>query len=185
MPIEQLAPITIAEAVSQCDADRGINFVTHSMGGILVRYYLKDNALPNLKNTVMLAPPNAGSEIVDALGGWHIFRWINGPAGTQLGTAKGNLPSSLGAVTYSVGVIAGSYSYNPLLSQIIPGADDGKVAVSKTRVAGMSDHIVLPVSHPFIMNNSEVIKQTLYFLDNGRFMDSQKFPHLSVDAKQF
>ena len=146
-----------------------IHFVTHSMGGLLVRQYLATRSLPRLGRVVMLGPPNQGSEIVDALGGLRLFRWINGPAGAQLGTRPDSLPNRLGPVDFELGVIAGDRSINWINSRILPGPDDGKVSVERTRVAGMKDHRVMQVTHPFLMRNRSVIDQTLHFLKHGVF----------------
>ena len=54
-------------------------------------------------------------------------------------------------------------------SWFIPGADDGKVSIARTKVEGMRDHLVVHVSHPFIMKNQQVIAQTIQFLREGRF----------------
>lgn len=184
--IQVLAKNEIPKAIAQCGEASRIHFVTHSMGGILVRQYFSNNTLDNMGRVVMLGPPNHGSEVIDTLQTIPSLHWINGPAGMQLGTGMGSdvnsdvspeissnrasVPNSLGAAPFDVGIIAGTRSINVLLSQIIPGTDDGKVSVKSTQLKGMKDHITLPVTHTFMMQNDDVIAQVIYFLREGYFL---------------
>ncbi len=172
--IEALADEAIAPALKRCPKDTEIHFVTHSLGGILVRQYLASHTIENLKHVVMLGPPNQGSEVVDKLHAFPGFHFMNGDAGMQLGTGKLSTPNSLGAADFNLGIIAGNKSINWILSSLIPGKDDGKVATARTKLEGMNDHIEMPVTHTFMMKNEKVISQVMYYLKNGRFKQEKK-----------
>ena len=170
--IELLSETVIEAAIRHCREKYRpgrIHFVTHSMGGILIRFYLAQHDIDHLGRVVMLAPPNAGTELVDRLSGLQLFTLINGPAAGQLGTDASSLPKSLGPVNYEVGIIAGNRSLNLLYSALIPGENDGKVSTRNTRLEGMADFIVLPYTHSFMMNRPQVIEQTISFLQHGHF----------------
>ena len=146
-----------------------VHFVTHSMGGIIVRYYLKHHPMEELGRVVMLSPPNQGSELVDLLKDSPVFKILHGPAGQQLGTADRFL-KSLGPVHFELGVIAGLKTGDHVSGRIISGPNDGKVGVERTKVPGMRDFLVVPYSHTFIMRPKAVIDQVAYFLRHGLFL---------------
>lgn len=172
--IEASARYAVPQGLGECRAAGAgtIHFVTHSMGGLLLRYYLSTHEVPELGRVVMLAPPNQGSEVADALAGTAIYDRINGPAGGQLVTGPGGMPARLGPVDFALGIITGNEqtAIDSVMATRIPGENDGKVAVERAKVAGMHDFLVLPVNHTFMVLNDVVIGQTLHFLRHGEFV---------------
>ena len=155
-----------------CSNSHRLHFVGHSLGAILIRVLLKESRPDNLGRVVMLSPPNHGSELADSIGdSWLIERML-GPAAEHLGTDPGSLPNTLPPVDYEVGVIAGSASVNPMGSIIIPGDDDGVVAICSMLLDGMTDFLVIHKTHTFIMQSTAVTAQIFEFLENGRFFHS-------------
>ncbi len=145
-----------------------VHFVTHSMGGIALRHYLAHHAVTNLGRVVMLAPPNQGSRMAHPFKHSAVARWVMGPNLARLGTTPDDLPQRAGPLTCEFGVISGSGS---LLSQWFdpehPG--DGRVAVESTKLPGMTDHLVLPLRHSFMICHRKVCEQAATFVSQGRF----------------
>lgn len=170
-PVEQLTDNYLRPALEEVgkSSPRRVHFVTHSLGGILVRQYLGTHTMTNLGRVVMLGPPNQGSEVADALRSWSFYRRLVGPSGMQLGTGAGDLPRQLGPARFDVGVIAGDRSLNPFFSRLIPGPDDGKVSVASARLEGMKDFLVVHHSHTWLAWRKVVIRQVLAFLETGQF----------------
>jgi len=172
--VEQLANIAVPEGLDACrakpDIER-IHFVTHSLGGILVRQYLNEHPIDDLGRVVMLGPPNQGSEAVEGLGGVPGFDWINGPAGRQLGKGADSVPLQLGPAEFELGIIAGNRTIDPITSSVLENPDDGRVSVADTRLEGMDDFIVVEHSHAFMMRKREPIELTVRFLKTGSFAD--------------
>jgi triacylglycerol lipase len=174
--IQTLSQDIVTKTVRRCRSERPsapVHFVTHSLGGILVRYYLQAHRLPPGSRVVMLSPPNQGSEIADLLKDNVLYRWIMGPAGQQLGTGADAIPNRLGPLDVPVGIITGDSTLEPWFSSRLPGPDDGKVSVERARLAEMADFLVVHKSHAFIMTDPEVIEQTAYFLEHGQFKQAE------------
>lgn len=180
--IEELANNYIPLMVNQCLAyhAKHINFVTHSMGGVVLEEYLQSHKIPGLSRIVMLGPPNHGSELVDLLRNNWLFKYFTGPSGQELTTYKTSIPNTLQMNNhYQIGVIAGNSDVIPFNNYIFHESNDGKVTISSTKMKNMSDFIILPVSHTFMMKNASVENQILSFLDDGKFIHS-----IMVKAKQ-
>jgi hypothetical protein len=173
--IERIAEVYLPRAIAQCK-EGPIHFVTHSLGGIIVRQYLQTHSLPTGSRLVMLAPPNQGTEIVDYLKDFFAFQWIHGPAGQELGTEPGSIPNRLKPINIEVGIIAGNMSFNPIFSSLIPGPDDGKVSVERAKLDEMTDFLIVPTTHTFIMKNAAVMAQVNHFLVYGKFDHQQDGP---------
>lgn len=170
--INALANENVPSMVKQCQQHKPvkIHFVTHSMGGIVLRAYLHNHQPSKLGRIVMLAPPNHGSQLADLFHRNWFFKQIVGSAGQELTTYKSSTPNTLNQpLAYPVGIIAGNFSFNPFTKIIFHEDNDGKVAVSSTRINGMKDFIVLPVSHTFMAQNKLVMQEVAYFLQNGVF----------------
>ncbi len=167
--VEELSEIVLEKVAAETVEADQIHFVTHSLGGILVRYIQQNLAFDKIGRVVMLCPPNQGSEVVDRLGGFRAFEWVNGSAGLQLGTREDSVLKKLGAIDFELGVITGDRSINWILSTMLPGRNDGKVSVESARVSGMADFKVVHTTHPNIMNKREVIEDVIAFLRLGKF----------------
>lgn len=177
--IEELADMAVPDGLAACrehDGIERIHFVTHSLGGILVRQYLSTNQIPELGRVVMLGPPNQGSIAADQMGNVPGYDWINGPAGRQLGKGEESVPLKLGPAEFELGVIAGNRTIDPITSAVLPDPDDGRVTVEDTKLEGMTDFVVVDHSHAFMMRMQKTIELTIAFLQNGQFPKAEETP---------
>ena len=174
-PIAELADLAVSAGLKQCARvnARPVNFVTHSLGGLLVRHYLERHSVAHLNRVVMLAPPNHGSRVGDILSCIPYIKDINGPAGRQLGTGAGSVPLQLGRAAFNLGIIAGNRSLNPLASSLLAGQDDGRITVESARLPGMCSFLVLPQTHGGIAADEQAIFQAVQYLNRGYFTDSR------------
>lgn len=150
------------------DAAPRVHFVTHSLGGILVRDAFRDGGAPaNLGHVVMLGPPNGGSQHIDRFAGLPLFETLWGTPSSELGTGPNALPARLPPIDFPCGVIAGSRP--GILGWMLPGENDGKVTVASAGAGNPSDVLVLPTGHTWMMRNDAVISNVIHFLQVGTF----------------
>lgn len=170
-PIEELAVMAVQEGLAGC-RDLGlqrIHFVTHSLGGILVRQYLQHRDIVGLHRVVMLGPPSQGSQVADFVDGFDILEPITPRAVEQLGTGTDSVPRRLGPAHFELGIIAGTANRRGMLPGVPDQPGDGTVTVEETIVPGMLDFLELPVSHTFMMWDRRVLHQVAHFLERGYF----------------
>jgi pimeloyl-ACP methyl ester carboxylesterase len=169
----------IARQIDRLCPPGPLHFVTHSLGGVLLRIAVAVGDIPveRIARVVMLGPPNGGSELVDTLTTRPVFATVygavTGPAGLELGTGAGAVADRLPPVVFPLGVIAGNKSINPVFSSLIPRPNDGKVSVTRTAVPGMRDMLVLPYPHLFLVRAPAAIEYAIRFLEFGSFVEGR------------
>lgn len=164
----------VAQGLAEGAADGPLNFVTHSMGGLVARAYI-NLYHPNLGRVVMIAPPSSGNEIIDLIAGgvwWGKLsrRMIRKSIPTLTTRRSAEMRAMLGdSVDYPLGIIAGTTSRYAMGHYMLPHPNDGVVSVERAKLAGMSELIQLPGSHSLMLFRKSVAQAALHFLQHGRF----------------
>lgn len=150
-------------------------FVGHSLGGLVIRAALANEAPPNLGRVVQIGTPNNGVKLIRRLYRWQWLAYLYGKPVLELPEGAPWL-QALPQPTGEWGVIAGEkrmdwVNPNAWLRYAFgeTEAADGTVEVRNARLPGMRDFIVLPVGHTWLPQHPEVIRQTLAFLRTGQF----------------
>ena len=172
VPLPELGPRWLAAKLAELGVDHAprLHFVTHSMGGLIVRGYLAAHRPGNLGRVVTIVPPHHGSAVSDKLRRlpiiWRIIGRNLGALGTGPDAYWRTLPQR---ADFELGVIAGSFALNPLGWFLLARPNDGTVAESSTRLDGMTDHLTLPSNHTLILFRRRTAMQAIAFLRTGRF----------------
>lgn len=161
-----------------------ISFVTHSMGGLVVRNWLRDHKDKRLTRLVMLGTPNKGAEMADKLRDVKLFRLILGPAGQQLVSGDASDIAKLPIPEFEFACIAGARGTTNGYNPIIPGDDDGTVAVRSVMLEGAADSELFPVLHSFLPLHEAVIKSTRCFLKSGSLRESGERKPVAKEAAE-
>jgi len=146
-----------------------VSFVTHSLGGLVVREVLSREDTRRAQITpgrvVMIAPPNQGSELAETFSSFAPYHWIGGPSASEIaaGPPFASPPPGI-EVAVIAGGTPGGVGFNPLLSE----NNDGVVTVSETTLDGARDRLQVTAIHTLIASTPEAIAATLSFLATGR-----------------
>jgi pimeloyl-ACP methyl ester carboxylesterase len=155
----------LAERVAATDGAT-VHLVAHSLGGIVALHYLQGERDRRLGRVVLLGSPVGGSQAARALGNWPAGELLLGRSvDIWQSDSRPRLDGTVG-----VGAIAGSSPFG--LGSIfmdVPEPSDGVVTVDETRLPGLADHLVLPVSHSGMLMSGDIVRQTAAFLRTGRF----------------
>ena len=168
----------ITGQIEKCCLEKSprLHFVGHSLGGLVIRAYLERSRPENLGHAVLIGSPSGGTEIVDNLESYRWFQWL-GPTSLALGTDNTFFPDSKTPADYSLGVIAGfSKTISKANDELLPGDDDGLVAVHSTHIEGMADFALVESGHAGLRYNREVADLVIAFLNNGQFRHEGQDP---------
>ena len=166
----------LASVVESLEGIEQIDFVVHSLGGLVVRAYLAKQTDKRIQRMVMMGVPNRGAKMADHIQTNLLYKLFYGPAGQQLGSGEDGLIAKLPTPKFEFAMIAGSKGtingYNPL----VPGDDDGTVSITSTRLPGAADFLTVRCLHSFLMFNDTAVAATVRFLETGRLREKGE-PH--------
>lgn len=143
-----------------------LHFVGHSLGGLLIRSYLSERKIQNLGRVVIIASPNKGTPLVEALKDKWYFS-LAGAAVNSLSSNGSEFLSGLKPPDYELGVIAGVV--NGRFNESIPGDDDGMVSLESAQLNGSKDLVILPLNHGQLRESPIAIRQTHKFIQSSQF----------------
>ena len=152
--------LTLYRRILSTEKPAGVFFVTHSMGGILLRAALArmdETECRRIEAIVMLGPPNRGS-VLAYLGKSRVARGINASLADMLPTLDSfvqNIPPP--PFLPPVGIVAGKY--------------DGKVALNSTLLPDGQpcERIIVPCTHPGLRNPRYTLAPILSFFASKTF----------------
>lgn len=175
---------TLAQLLGRLEGTKTVSFVTHSMGGLVVRHLLGSKRAwqKNIEvdRVVMVAPPNQGSAIARALKDNAAYKLVYGISGQQLTPES---VKSIPGLNVPFIIIAGGRSdadgYNPLLD----GDDDGTVTVNETYLDSAEETYVVQDFHTAVGDNPQTISITIDYLRASNFVHSTHTPSRSKQVQ--
>ncbi len=155
----------LAQLLNRLEGVREVSFVTHSMGGIVVRaLFAREDPWREritLGRIVMLAPPNQGARAAEVAGHIALVATVLGPALAELEPGR---PCSLPVPPAPVLILRGERARGLGWMPWLPGADDGIVAAEESRLEGASERAIAPCIHTCLPQHRGAVAATVRFL---------------------
>lgn len=174
MSIEECADYlagVIQHGTEDIEGPYELNFVTHSMGGLVARCYLSKYRPPQARRLVMIATPNRGVTKAELAARLPLADRVLGPALMEMAQGKDYLCGLCGgAPGIAFGVIAGGKGDGEGYSILIPGDDDGTVTVRSAYIPGAADFLLLDHIHNLICFYDDTIRNARAFIEDGAFL---------------
>lgn len=153
-----------------CKIGKGkIHFVTHSLGGIIVRYYISKYKPNNIGRVVMIAPPNSCSVFAAKLSNLPLYESILGRPGREIAHGEDCIVKDLPEPDFEFGIIAGGTGFKMGFNPFLKGDNDGTVLLNETKMSGMSDFMQIRGQHSLLLFSKEVVFGSINFIKNGKF----------------
>jgi len=163
--------VAVPQLLQRLQGRGPVSLVGHSLGGLVALEALRQSPQLEVPRVVCLGSPlrGSGTARVMAEHGWALALGRSG------GLLQHGLPEWQGQA--EVGLIAGSVAHGlGALVGALEGDSDGTVGLAETRLPGLADHCVVPVSHSGLVLSPQVARLTAGFLRQGRFPDLQASP---------
>jgi len=167
---------SLSDLLDALDGTKTVSFVTHSMGGLVLRHLLAPERpwmdRIAVGRIVMIAPPNQGSVVAGWLKDNPIYISLYRPAGQQLvPEAVADMPGLPGR---TFAIIAGGRGDGKGFNPWLDGDDDGTVRVAETALAGAQATLILPYRHGGISNRCGTVRAASMFIEDGRLPDTNE-----------
>ena len=146
------------ERKSRNEKEIKLNFIVHSMGSVLLRYYLKTHEVSNIGKVLFISPPSHGSHLSDNFISDSLLYFI-GPAVAQIKTDKNSFVNTLGEPDYQCYILTGDHSDNFIYSLIIPGNDDGMIPLTTARLQNCIIKTIENTTHTTILKSEDTFKE--------------------------